>query len=269
VRRYSSVPPPAPALKANVPSYWFAPPDALPKTAGMNRFAWNLRYESPKILPFGYFGGLLNYIEYTLAEHAIPGHTPAVQPEGPLALPGVYTVTLTVDGRSYAQPLTVSPDPRVKATQTDLAAQLAAAKQIAGWMELSYDGYYQAGALRKQLADQTKALAANPGRADAMKAITELDAAAAPIENVAAGSFGIVNRDLTRVFAMLTSGDAAPAAVIEDTARESCQALAKTVDAWTAIVATARLVEARLGGLVLALPAAGAPRRAPECGPAR
>ncbi len=269
VRRYSSVPPPAPALKANVPSYWFAPPDALPKAAGMNRFAWNLRYESPKILPFGYFGGLLNYIEYTLAEHAIPGRTPAVQPEGPLALPSSYTVTLTVDGRSYTQPLTVSPDPRVKATHADLAAQLAIAKQITGWMERSYDGYYQAGALRKQLADQIKALAANPGRAAAMKAMTALDAAVAPIENVAAGSFGIVNRDLTRVFAMLTSGDAAPAAVIEDTAREACQALAKTIDAWTATAAKARVVDAGLGGHLLTLPTAGATLRAPECGTPR
>ncbi len=99
--------------------------------------------------------------------------------------------------------------------------------------------------------------------------MTALDAAVAPIENLAPGSFGIVNRDLTRVFAMLTSGDAAPAAVIEDTARESCQALAKTIDAWTATVAKARGVDAGLGGHVLTLAAAGASLRAPECGTPR
>jgi hypothetical protein len=64
---------------------------------------------------------------------------------------------------------------------------------------------------------------------------------------------------------MLTSGDAAPAAVIEDTARESCQALAKTIDAWAAAVRKARALDAGLGGHLLTLPPAGA-RHAPECG---
>src|SRR4051812_25197677 len=86
-RTFTSTAPPQSTLKANVPDYWFAPPAVLTKNRGLNRFAWNLRYANPKVLPFGYYGGLLDFVEVTLADHAIPAHTPRDQPEGPLALP--------------------------------------------------------------------------------------------------------------------------------------------------------------------------------------
>ena len=38
-------------------------------------------------------------------------------------MPGTYTVKLTVDGRSYTQPLTVKIDPRVHMTRAQLAQQ--------------------------------------------------------------------------------------------------------------------------------------------------
>ena len=43
------------------------------KAAGVNRFAWDLRYPAPLTLPYGYYGNLLEYTEYTLADHAIAG----------------------------------------------------------------------------------------------------------------------------------------------------------------------------------------------------
>ena len=39
-------------------------------------------------------------------------------PEGPLALPGIYQVKLTVDGRSYTAPLEVKMDPRVRVARS-------------------------------------------------------------------------------------------------------------------------------------------------------
>ena len=38
-------------------------------------------------------------------------------------MPGDYTVTLTVDGKTFTQPLTVAMDPRVKASAADLQEQ--------------------------------------------------------------------------------------------------------------------------------------------------
>ena len=73
IREYSSLAAPIDSTPANVPSYWFQPPAALPKNAGLNRFTWNLRYPAPKTLRYGYFDEHLDYIEYTLADHAIPG----------------------------------------------------------------------------------------------------------------------------------------------------------------------------------------------------
>jgi hypothetical protein len=267
VRRYSSVAPAPPLLKANVPTYWFAPQEALPTGSGLNRFAWNMRYETPKILPFSYYGNILTYIEYTLAEHAIPGRTPAIQPEGAIAIPGTYTVTLTVDGQRYQRSLVVAPDPRVKATQADLVAQLAFAKEMAGWMAASYDGYYALGSVRAAIADRRKAVGGDAARVDLAKSLDALDAQLTPLENNAPGSFGIVNRDLSRVFAMLTSGDAAPATAIKDTAIDSCQALTKTVTSANEVaVGSLHLVNTGLGAAKLEpLPVPALPKL-PACG---
>ena len=197
VRRYSSTPPPAPTMPSNVPEYWFGAPVALPKAAGINRFAWNLRHPTPKVLPFGYFGGFLKYIEYTLADHAIPGQTPREQPEGALVAPGEYVATLEVGGKSYRQPLTVKPDPRVRATQAESVEQETLAKQIGDGLAASYDAYYAltAGDQKSKIAD----------------------------------AIGIANRDLARYLAMLESGDGRPAETLRSAVGETCGALIKSL----------------------------------------
>jgi hypothetical protein len=63
---------------------------------------------------------------------AIAGNTPKL-PVGPWVPPGTYTVKLTVDGRSYTQPLTVKMDPRVKTAPADLTEQFTLSKRM-------YDG---------------------------------------------------------------------------------------------------------------------------------
>src|SRR5262249_32197479 len=72
VREFSSAPGPAPPPFPNVPDYWFAPSETLPNAPGLNRFVWDLRYPHPSPLPYSYFGALIDYTEYTLADHAIP-----------------------------------------------------------------------------------------------------------------------------------------------------------------------------------------------------
>ena len=106
VRRYSSTDTPAPIpdiSTAPVPLYWYRPPQRLVATAGMHRFHWDLRYQ-PLAEGGGGRGGL--------AIQAVPfNSTPASTT--PLVAPGTYTVKLTVNGRSYTQPLSVKQDPRV------------------------------------------------------------------------------------------------------------------------------------------------------------
>jgi photosystem II stability/assembly factor-like uncharacterized protein len=238
VRQYTSTPPPAPALLSNVPDYWFGPPAVVPKGAGMHRFVWNLRDPNPKVLPFGYSGGLLTYVEYTLADHAIPGETPRDQPEGPLVPPGQYVVALTVGGTTYREPLTVKPDPRVRVSQAELDEQSRMARAIASGLTASYDGYVQAASVRKAVADRRKALPPNASAAGAAKALND-QVAAIQDGTAAAPGFGLVNRDLARYLTMLESGDGRPAETLKAVTAGACDALAKTIDAWRTVNASA------------------------------
>jgi photosystem II stability/assembly factor-like uncharacterized protein len=109
VRRYSSDDPVTPipeAASAPVPVYWYRQPQTLSTAAGMHRFLWDVHCQP---LPGGGGGGGRG----GLAIAAIPYNTG--QAVGtPWANPDTYTVQLTVDGKSYTQPITVKQDPRVK-----------------------------------------------------------------------------------------------------------------------------------------------------------
>ncbi len=223
VRRFSSRAETPDLPLPNVPSYWFGPPAALPKAAGVNRFAWDLRYPPPLSLPFSYYGNLLEYTEYTLADHAIPFNTPRQQPQGALIVPGKYTVELYAAGRKLRQTLTVKPDPRVHSAESDLRDQLDLAQQIERGMAVSYRAYKQVAALRKGLEERQKDV---PSLQDGAAALTKkIDA----VENgpKSAPGFGPANRDLTRLFSGVERGDARPS----DTARSAVEELCKALDA--------------------------------------
>ncbi len=144
VRKYSSadpVPPPDPML--DIPTYWVRPPQVLPATAGMHRFLWDMHYAPvPGIKP-----------EYPIA--AIP-HNTAPQPTSPWVMPGQYTVVLTVNGKSYSQPLTIKMDPRVKTANTGLALQSKLSQQIYEDLLIVVPASDQVDAVRKQLAELKK-----------------------------------------------------------------------------------------------------------------
>ena len=112
VRTLSSILPP-PVEGAAYPDYWLATPEsrALPTTVGTNRTNWDLRYDDPPAFTR----------DLEDQSDVVDGSvTPA--PHGPLALPGTYTVKLTVDGQVYTEPLVVHNDPRVGESATTMAA---------------------------------------------------------------------------------------------------------------------------------------------------
>ncbi len=237
MRQFSSAPQPAPVGFPNVPDYWFAPPPTLTKNAGHNRFVWDLRYDAPQTLPYGYFGGRLDYVEYTLAEHAIPGQTPRIQPPGPLVVPGEYQIALTVDGKTYNQPLIVTLDPRAHAGQADLVHQLELEKAISSWMSLSYAAHNQVSQLQSMLTDRQKALSTDSTSSDALTAVKALDTDLEKLEGgtSAEPGLGLVNRDLARLLTMAGSGDAAPSNAITAAAQQQCEALRKDLTRWKEI----------------------------------
>jgi hypothetical protein len=89
-----------PGNTLDVPTYWIRPLQRPETTAGMHRFVWDLH-----AAPTGQGG---RRREYPIS--AIYQDTPG--PQGEWMPPGTYTVRLTVDGKSYTQPLVVKPDPR-------------------------------------------------------------------------------------------------------------------------------------------------------------
>jgi hypothetical protein len=113
VRRYTSDDPVSPTSKELrtqlIPAYWPLRHGPLPRTAGMHRWVWDLRAAAPTA----------THYEYPIA--AVPHRTP-LAPQGPLVVPGLYTVRLTVDGKSETAPLTVKMDPRVHMSQAELEA---------------------------------------------------------------------------------------------------------------------------------------------------
>jgi photosystem II stability/assembly factor-like uncharacterized protein len=239
VRKFSSAAPAPDALPGNAPDYWFAPAAVLPKKAGMNRFVWDLLYPNPLTLPYSYYGNKLDYIEYTLVDHAIEGATPRYQPVGPAVVPGRYEVTLTVDGKAYRQSLVVEMDPRVPVTQDDLEQQLALSRKVSGWMDASYNAYNEVTALRAAVADRQKALAGNSQIKDANDALAALDKQVAVFEDgdEKGPGFGPMNRDLSRTLAMLGEGDMRPAQTMLAAAREQCPPLRKALAQWHKLAA--------------------------------
>ncbi|HKD78452.1 MAG TPA: glycoside hydrolase [Candidatus Angelobacter sp.] len=141
VRKYSSADKPAPVdPMLNIPTYWVRPSRVLSGEAGMHRWLWDMHYPNVPGVD----------AEYPIA--AIP-HNTAPQPSGPWAMPGQYTVVLTVNGKSYSQPLTIRMDPRVKTTTAGLEQQFKLSSDLYTQLLTLSPAVEQAGDLRKQLKD--------------------------------------------------------------------------------------------------------------------
>ena len=230
LRHFSSVPEKESLPPANVPEYWFYPPISLPTAAGINRFVWDLRYPHPRALPFGFFGERLDYTEYTLPDHAVPGETPRFQPPGPLVSPGTYELVLTVDGKSYRQKLRVDPDPRIHLSAADYAAQFDLSRKLYDLMDSSASSFDNLAPLDDLLASRKKSLPANPPKelTDALaKAEDQLDALVAGTDQ--APGFGTINRNAGRYLEMVQAADIAPTDSVKKLYQLSCHAYGKSV----------------------------------------
>lgn len=233
VRRFTTTPEPVPTQPPNAPDYWFRPEPTVANKAGLNRFVWDLRYPHPPLLTYGYFGGHLDYFEYTLPDHAVPGDTPHWQPQGPLVAPGKYEVVLTVDGRTYRQPLEVKPDPRVKVSQPDFEAQLALEQRLDRGMAATYEAWNQAHAAHKALTEQKEKLGASAAT-KAGDAISAMDKQLGVFEDGARGEsgFGPLNRDIGRYVTMAGTADGRPSQMLSAAATAQCADIDKTLARW-------------------------------------
>ena len=119
VRKYSSADTPVEAnpKRLKIPSYWIRSPQSVPTKTGLHRFLWDLHYTP------------VPHVEPEFPISATYRNT-APRATSPWAAPGDYTVTLTVDGKTFSQPMTVAMDPRVKTLAAELQEQFDLSWQL-------------------------------------------------------------------------------------------------------------------------------------------
>jgi photosystem II stability/assembly factor-like uncharacterized protein len=141
---------------------------ALPKKAGVQRGLWNLSWEGAEMIP----------------NAKLDSGYPAI---GPAALPGSYTLRLTVDGKAATAPFTLQRDPRETASDADLAEQLRFTLGIRDAITRLTHDVLRLKAVRRQLADRDDLLAkddkARPLIEPSKALIARLDALEARFHN--------------------------------------------------------------------------------------
>ncbi len=190
-------------------------------------------------------------------------HDTALAPTSPWAMPGQYTVRLTVGGRQFTQPLTIRMDPRVKTPLAGLEQQFAQSMQVYGAIGRQQAMLDSVRAVRAQL----KALAARAGETPAGKATSDVDAKLAALEGGGAPGFGapVTTTTLTGIRAvldglleLLQGADVAPTSQASKAVADQVRALADLETRWKALQVS------ELPGLNTALTQAGLPEVTPN-----
>ncbi len=196
VRKYSSADKPYEIPPLNIPTYWIRPQQILSAEKGSHRFIWDLHYP-PLSLPPSYPIG------------AIYQNT-APSPTSPWVMPGAYAVTLTSDGKSYSEMLTVIMDPRVKTSTEDLQRQHDLSLRCYEARKLIEEVEREISAMRKKLGDEMKAA----GGADSLQVkyreLATLQGSGR--RGGGGGGFGQVNAAFAAIFNTLQESDVAPGA---------------------------------------------------------
>jgi photosystem II stability/assembly factor-like uncharacterized protein len=237
-RSYSNAPskpldqplPPAPA-------FWSRPSRPLPETPGEHRVSWDMRYPTPPALFFDQSSG------------AVPEDT-AFIPEGPMALPGNYTVKLTVDGVTYSQPVLLKQDPRLDdspVAMDGMRRQLALSQLIIAVISASKSAYERANRLDAKLSSLRASV--SKGSVKRLRArIVELtgtteDAsiglsggsyAVPPVKGVT--SFSRINGQASALLEMVeATSDQAPVPSLYRTYSDLCRDFNATFGAWLSL----------------------------------
>src|SRR5262249_14494141 len=127
----------------------------IPAKEGMNRFAWDLRYDDPIQIPGAFYS--------------------STGPKGPLALPGDYQVKLTVGGKSQTAPLKLLIDPRNKGQEGALQKQFAVAAQVNDRMSQLHQTVNEIRDLRSQIQSLHKRFGDDQRLKPALTAADDLD----------------------------------------------------------------------------------------------
>ena len=244
VRRYSSAdqpqPTPAELEKQLVPPYWVQMPKTLSTAPGAHRWVWDLHCPAPTAA----------HHEYPIS--AVPRRTPRL-PLGPLALPGNYSVRLTVNRRTYVSPLVVKLDPRVNPPPSGLRQMFDLERQLAALLTSSSEAVLEAHSIRDQLnklSGQATGTTRDSIEAFRKKLLALTEPATA---ESSAPTLTQVNSAVSTLYGGVGAADATPTAAQVEASKKMEQDTTRVIKQWK------ELKTSELPGLNLALHRAGLP----------
>ena len=113
-------------------------PDRAPNKKGMNRFVWDLQYPDA-----AWFSRMVLWTGFL---------------QGPTAVPGNYTVKVTVGDKTETESFTLKNDPRSTASQKDLEEQFALQIKIRDAVSAANNGVRTIRNVKAQMAARVKAV---------------------------------------------------------------------------------------------------------------
>ena len=205
VRRYSSTDKLEPTReqleKQLIPLYWIRMPKPVPTDAGMHRWVWDLHYAKPVAT------------EHQYPISAVPHRTPQI-PQGVRALPGQYTVRLTVNGKTQTAPLVIKMDPRVKTPAAGIQQMFALQMRLSSLLTKTSEAVLQSGSIKDQLdklSDKASGSTATT-LADFKKKLQALNGSAMPTTGKDEITLSRVNGAASALYDDVDRADAAPTA---------------------------------------------------------
>jgi len=243
IRKYSSADAPVKAnpKRLKIPSYWIRPLQSVSTKAGMHRFLWDMHYTPvPDVVP-----------EFPIS--ATYRNT-APEATSPWAAPSNFTVMLTVDNKTFSQPLTVAMDPRVKTSAADLQEQFDLSWQL-------YQLRLKLAPIGKKFDDVAEQLTKLKAQAAERPDVTQkLEAFAQtlmrfgpPHPRPGAPPSLFVLESTTRLFNDIQGADAAPTAAVKAAVADLETKVGPMMEAWH------KLLESDLPALNQQLKQAGFP----------
>jgi len=147
---------------------------------GVNRTAWDLRYEAPHVIALRTAAPDNPHIweeprfrgkdSRPVTHWGIEGAQ-----VGPIVAPGKYTLRLTVNGQTFTQPLTILKDPHAPGTDADIDASVKTLLRIRDDITHTSDMVNRIEWMRKQLEDVNAMLADQRSKTDLRKSVQQMD----------------------------------------------------------------------------------------------
>jgi photosystem II stability/assembly factor-like uncharacterized protein len=202
----------------------------IPAAAGMNRYAWNLRWEPPVKIPGAFYSD--------------------VGPQGPLVQPGQYTIKLTTGKQSVSQPLEIVMDPRTKnINHDDLRKQFELAIQVNKANDDLHRAVNQVRTLRAEIKSVQQRFDNDPKMKPLLEQAAALDKKMAPVEerliqvNMKGSEANLafpnmLNEQLDSFSAIVQAGDSAPSEQQYEVFKMLRSQLDQQLAAWKQIMST-------------------------------